>query len=187
MSKLTDKNVLVPLLLLLLLARFVVVPVIEWQNARWQSLQVLEKQLAKANNVLSRGEQYQQTLDALKATNDELLKHYYQQNNVNALKLSFQQELEQLVKKHNVTIRNFNWPNELPGDITKLSAQLTVAGKTRDVASLHLDLVQHAKLIQVERFNLVIKKMKTGSLGEVSGNLLLTIYSTTPEEEKSDV
>lgn len=109
-----------------------------------------------------------------------------------AFKLQQQQQLETIFKKFNITVKNFNWVNDISGNIAQSRAKINFEGQTTDLVKLHLAIAALPKFIKIVQWTTYLKKkrnrraMKNSNahdeniLGKASGNLVLIAYNIPP-------
>lgn len=179
------RKLMLSVLAVLLIVRFVVVPIFDWQQQQIAQIASQSKKLAKVNRVIDRLPQISQALQNLQQSNQALQSHYYKSASLQAFKLQGQQQIERLFKVHNLQVKNFNWVTDIPGTITQLRARISFSGKTKDLAMLQLALARQTKLLDIGQWTLRIKRMNDHSLGDVTGNFLLTAYYISPAQESA--
>lgn len=172
-------------LAVLLIARFVVVPVFDWQQQQITQIESQNNKLAKVQRVIARLPEISAELDKLQQSNQKLQALYANQASALAFKLQQQQRIEELFKVHNIEVKNFNWVAEIPGEITQLRAKVFFSGKSKDLALLQLAIARLPKLLNVGEWTLQIRRMDGHSLGKVTGNLLLIAYNIPAVQESA--
>lgn len=183
MTKQANTKKLLAVLAVLLILRFVFVPVFEWQDETLAQVQQQKLQLEKAERVIERTEILQNSIDNLKGKIAAVEKNYYQQQSNNAFRLQIQQEMEKLFVEHNVKLKNFDWTNEVEGLVTQNRATIAFDGNTIDLTKLQLTLAQSPVIIDIPQWRAVIKRMKEDSFGKVTGSLVITFFSTNGQAQ----
>ncbi|MDO6426501.1 hypothetical protein Q4489_05720 [Thalassotalea sp. 1_MG-2023] len=181
MSSVTRKNLLL-IVALLAVIRFVIVPIFEWQEEKIDDIDAKITRLDKAENVINRQAKLTTLLSDVQQSNEETEVLYHNFTSTNAMKLSLQQQVEKIFSQHSVKIKNFTWPNELPGNITELRAKVFFDGNTKDLAKLHLALSAQTKLFNIAEWTIHIRKMKEDSLGVASGSLVFSAYNLSSKK-----
>lgn len=182
--ELEDKRkLMLGVLAVLLIARFVLVPIFDWQQAQISTIEAKQQRLVKANAVVNRLPQLELALAQLQESNQVQQARYFKQSSLNAFKLQLQQQIETLFADYDMKISNFSWVVEIPGQITEARAKIAFEGSTANFARLQLAIAQSPKLLNIAQWSLHIKRMSSQSLGQARGSLLLAAYSVTPPVE----
>ena len=194
-------KVLLSVLAVLLLLRFIVVPIFAWQDEKIAQLQSSQQRLTKAENVIERLPQITQELEKLQRSNQQLASYYSTETSMPAFKLKQQQQIEKLFESYNVQVKNFNWAADIPGVIDQSRANITFDGKTKDFARLQLAIAQLPTLLKVTQWTAHIAKKKKRrrskkknqakapksnsetikSLGIARGNMIIVAYNISAE------
>ena len=166
-------------LVLLVSLKFIVVPLIDWQNTQLAQLTNLEKRAAKSQNVIAnQGQinQAQQTINAqLKAVNS-LFVDYQREGE---FKLAMQQQLEQTVASNQLQINTSSWLPSIAvanNQLIRHQLRLNLKGKMRDFITLITHLESQTPKAELKSLNINIKGQKTDALGNMSGSLELAFY-----------
>ena len=184
MAELKKHGFLLSVLAVLLVAKFVLVPVIEWQDAMIADIQLLEKKSQKVARVIS-GESNTNEINLL--LSEEVAKGnklFYPHQAQSKFKLQQQKLIESLLAEHQLKSQNIGWqtPSELTFiQVDKHPLQLRFSGKTLDVMKFIAAIEKLEKKIEVSDFNLSLKKQNENSLGQCDGRLTVNFYvnSTT--------
>jgi len=177
------RKLMLGVLTVLLLTRFILVPIFYWQQEQIDQIKEKKQRLVKTNNIITRLPQVQLALVQLKQNNKKQEKRYFNQPLSNTFKLQLQQKTEKLFSQHELKVTNFNWVAEIPDQITQARAKISFEGATKDFAKLQLDIAQLPKLLNIMQWTLHIKRMNDHSLGNIKGNILLSAYNIALEPE----
>lgn len=177
------RKVMLGVLAVLLLARFILVPIFDWQQEQILAIETKQQRLVKTNNIIDRLPQINLALSELEANNLQQQQRYFEHASSNAFKLQLQQEIESVFTEHELKVTNFNWVVEIPGEISQARAKIAFEGTTANFALLQLAIAQFPKLLNIAQWTLQINRMNNRSLGKVRGSLLLTAYNITPQTE----
>jgi len=165
------------LLTFLLVIKFVIIPILDWQQEQITKIQVMSKRLTKVEQVLERLPTIKVALKSVQEENSLLQEKYYNNTSINTFKLQLQQQIERLFEQHNLTVKNFNWVLGVKGKLDQERANISFRGKTKDFALLQIAIARLPKLINTAQWTLHIKKMNDESLGEANGTLILIAYN----------
>ncbi|SEK46974.1 hypothetical protein SAMN05216262_101434 [Colwellia chukchiensis] len=175
-----NRKMLLLVLLVLLIARFVIVPIVDWQDEKLASIAANSNNLHKSEQVIARSEKIATELAHVKQLNQTLSDKYFQQANLNDFKLKLQQQLESLFSQHNLKVKNFSWVAHIPGDVVQERANISFEGEIKNVVALQLAMAQLPQLLQIIQWNFPIRNMSETSLGTTRGQLLVAAYNVAP-------
>lgn len=162
----------------MLVARFILIPIIEWQDDMIAENESLSKRLTKIDNVLFNEEVIALNLSKVKNTNSALQQNYFIASDVEAFKLKQQQVLEQKFENHKLKIKGINWIANIPGDVSEHRLKITFQGKTKHLAQMQMELVQQSPYIDVTEWVIRLKQNNQTSMGLANGYVMLTFFST---------
>jgi len=180
MEDLKKHALLLIILTFLLLAKFLYMPIIEWQNALIIEINTIEKKLRKIEGVLGNEEKI---LHANKQYEQQfaITKHlFFAQNSQATFKLQQQQMLEKVFEKSNIKITRFGWENTIPLvdlQVEHYPLKVYLSGKISDFVKLTTQLERYSPFIEVSGLVLVVKKQTSSNLGETKGNISLNLYA----------
>jgi len=177
------RNLMLAVLAVLLIARFILVPVFEWQQEQIDQIAAKAQRLVKTEHIVKRLPQINEALAQLKQSNQQQQVHYFKHDSMNRFKLQLQQKIENIFSQSNIKVTNFNWVAETTEQITQARARVTFQGATKDFVLLQLAMAQLPELLNINQWDLHIKRMDTRSLGKANGNLVLTAYNISPNVE----
>jgi len=188
-------KIMLSLLTVLMLIRFVIVPIFSWQDEKVAKIQNSKQRIAKTENVIARLPQITSALKKLQLSNKNIESFFTKKKSLAAFKLQQQQQIESLFTTHGIKVKNFNWAADIPGKISESRAKITFEGKTSDFARLHLAIARLPTLIKVAEWTANIKKKRkrkskkannnnsdnVKTLGTARGSLLLIAYNINPQ------
>jgi len=189
MNELKKHALLLSIVALLILVKFAVMPIMQWQDNAVVELRNLQKKLGKVSQVLGSedktGEVNQQVAEQLAAAQQLFFAHQSQ----SAFELAQQQYFEALTEKHNLRSRNFGWQNVSQRDdlaLTRFQAAIRIDGKLKDIIALFVELETQTKRIEIVGFNISPKSQSEKSLGRVrSARITIALYVNQAQGEKS--
>ncbi|MFT5813785.1 MAG: hypothetical protein ACI9VT_001543 [Psychroserpens sp.] len=177
------RKLMLGVLAVLLIARFILVPVFDWQKGKIALIAEKEQRLIKTNNVIDHVPQINLALKQLNQSNNKQQDRYFAEASTNTFKLQLQQKIEMLFSEHTLKVTNFNWVAEIPGQITQARAKISFEGATTQFAMLQLAIAQLPKALNIAQWTLQVKGMNEHSLGNVNGSILLIAYNIAPQKE----
>jgi len=159
----------------LLLARFLIVPVIDWQNDTLFGLNLEKGQLQKMRNLLKSEAQLLDLAQAYDAELSALQEVLF--NDTELLKLSVQAELMKTISAAELSVRSFSWVFDKDGPHRTLRAQVSYSGSFGDSIKMLWTLDASPRMFRVVDSRHMIKSQKKDSLGTVEGFLTLEVYA----------
>lgn len=166
-AELNKNQFLLSVLALLLLLNFIVVPAMNWQDAKVISNQRLVKQYQKTQQVINAIDKNQELKNTLSNELQPIKAYLYPELEQVKFKLQIEQEIEVLLSKNQLDLLSIGWQNAQILDglkITKFDANLRVKGRTINLIHFFYELENNPK-IQLNDFNIDIT-----SHGETLGN-----------------
>jgi len=164
---------------LLVIIKFVIIPVFDWQDEQLIEIQLLQKKISRIDGVLeNRGEieQYRNQLEKLLADTDDV---FLTSGNVATFQLEQQQWLEDKIKLHGLDVSNIGWsPQQTQAkfNVTAHNVQLNVDGKTIQIMSFLQDIQAQKNYIAIQAFSFNFKRQEKLNLGSASVRLNLVFY-----------
>lgn len=174
-----QKPYLVVLLLGLVLARFVGMPVIEWQNEKRAELLLESKRVQRAEKAISN----QHILSPLLASLDEKVtknkQRLFPQQAENKFKLAQQKNIETLITGFGLKVTNIGWlaiKNVEPYNMDLYQLQVRFAGDGIRFPTLMAEVENQKKWIEIADFTYAFRRQTATKLGESNGQLTLNFY-----------
>ncbi|WDE13270.1 hypothetical protein [Thalassomonas haliotis] len=172
MTELRKHAFLIAVLLLLVVIKFILLPIFQWQEQLSIENNRLEKKAAKISKVLTDdgrvAEVRQQLVRQLKL-GESLLFSYQEEA---AFKLTQQQVFERLLEKHALKASNIGWQTgsalENVG-LVKYQVKIKFDGKFVDVIAMFAELESSTPWLQIHDFNITSKGQKADDLGYIRG------------------
>lgn len=181
MSLLEDKRVsrssLIFILVALIVLRFAVLPLVDWQQSRISDIQSKQVQLGKTIDLINSQSDYQQLALKLKAEKDKLAPLFYEDDD-NA-KLQIQKDIEQIFSDHSVPIERFNWVLDDRADSGLRSLRVLVGfkGQLDAVMKVLLDMSKHNKIARQVEWRQTLTKRRKTDVGQSRGHVTLEFYA----------
>jgi hypothetical protein len=180
-NKLLTRGSLLFLLGLLLVARFIFIPLVEWQENRVAVIEVKARQLDKIATLIDGA-----------AANEEMLVR--SQENFSALrgslfadedgvKLGLQQSIRSIFSKQKVTMSSFEWSHdEFTGPLRTLKATVLFHGNTEGMILSFMQLRTATKVVKISEWNQRFTQTAPGRLGTTRGSMVVEFYAIGPGE-----
>jgi len=179
MAELKKHTLLLLTLSFLLLAKFIFLPVIDWQNTMISEIQLLEKKSLKVARVIAGQSSTSKTNLTLSKEVERGNKLFYSHQAPSKFKLTQQKMVESLLDKYQLKSQNIGWqtPSELISlQVIRYPLQLRFSGKTLDVIKFIAATETFERNMEVNNFNLSLKRQDDSSLGYFNGKLTLNFY-----------
>lgn len=178
METLKQKPYLITLLVLLVAMKFIVMPIIEWQNNKQVELQLSDKRLAKSQFAIANQDAIQPLIEKLQEQVQRTTVRLYPHQNENAFKLAQQKELETLVSDLGLKVNGIGWLNSTITDngIIQYQMQLNVSGDGVKIPQLFAAIEGGKHWIAVDDFNIAFRRQSKTNIGESNARMTLNYY-----------
>lgn len=187
---LQNKTLLLSLLGILLVIKFVVQPVLEWQTAQSEQLARQSNQLEKGLALLDEQAELETRLLSLSnrrtALNGQL---YGSDSDATNYQLRVQRLLEDLLEKNNLRARNSNWLSPVSDSVSEeLRLEIALSGKIKDFIHFLLDVEQVKPKLAVLRIGSAINRMSSvqNKLGSFNGVVVITGWRALSDEQMQE-
>jgi hypothetical protein len=164
---------------LLVIIKFALLPVLQWQENTIASNALLEKRLVKSAYAIANKEQMQSTLTKSSKQLSQLNKTVFNYQATNNFKLAQQKQLESLFEQHKVAITSIVWQAPVPlnqWQLNKFQIQLRVKGTVTAMQKIHAVLESQPQWIATEDYNFRVDKRRQNRLGKLSGRIALNYF-----------
>jgi hypothetical protein len=185
MQVLRNYPYLTGLLALLLVLKFLLVPLIQWQNETLWSIKQNHKRLSHAATAAVNMSANQRQLSQLQQQLKQIQAVFYPQLKEASFKLEQQQLLESLLAEHHFNVSNIGWTYSaqvLGQPLIKHQLSVSFDGDTFDLPSLYLTLDRNPQWIDVMSFSFNLMGQNEKSLGRFRGSLDLVFYQLAGNE-----
>ena len=188
MQALRNYPYLTGLLVLLLVLKFLLVPLIQWQNETLWSIKQNHKRLSRADTATVNISANQRQLGTLKLQLEQIQSVFYPPQKEASFKLEQQQLLESVLAEHNFKVSNIGWTYSaqvLGQPLIKHQLSVSFDGQTFDLPNLYLALDNNSQWIDVLGFSFNLIGQNENSLGKFRGSLDLVFYQHAGNERKA--
>lgn len=179
------KQQLLLVLALLLFAKFILQPLLQWQSEKRDQIQLAEKRLTRGEQAIAESQDYQQRIEKLDETLSALKGKLFSPMEETAFRLEQQSWLENKLAQFNLEADSVSWSpiKELSNGVTQHRMDITVIGDVDDVVRFHRSLEQNAeKWVHFLAFNWVINRHLEFRVGTVRGSATVAFYMAASEE-----
>jgi hypothetical protein len=193
MADLKKHALLLSIMAMLLVAKFIVVPIFAWQQQVVSDIASKQKKLSKVDNLLAEEQSFTTVNQEFSEQLDLAEQLFYPYQSSAAFKLAQQQYFEGLVTKHQVDLSTFSWQNmseDKDLQVTRYQVQIKLRGNVSNIVTLLTELESQAQRIEVHNFNISLKGQNQQSLGKTRNarvNLRFYVHnqsSQTNQESK---
>ncbi len=166
------------IIVLLLCMKFLLYPVLEWQDAQIINLQLLKNKYLKTTELNKQKDTIEKYYQDISMKLQGVKGVVFEPMKETELQLQQQKWLEGLLAKNFISYRNIGWekPTLVDGnnDIIKHSVNLSLKGDINDIVSLYISLETNIHFTSIDSFNFNIKGNDQTKL---DGRLVLSFYS----------
>ncbi len=183
MEELKQHRVLLSFIAILVFIKFVVIPVLDWQETVIIDIQNKERKLEKASQLIKRSGSFQEDRKLISAQLKEAEQLFFSLQVDSDFKLTQQKYLEQLMATHNLNVENFGWQTSSVNDsmlLKKYQVQVRFSGNITDLVNFIISLDQHSKRYEVTNFNF---SFPPGSSNIRNGRLSINFYMDQSDKE----
>lgn|GEM_PF-1962522 len=188
MAELKQHALLLSIILILVIAKFVIVPVFAWQDEILSDITLLDKKQDKITSVLGQQNENKINNEQLNVLISDADKMFFPYQQESAFKLSQQKMLESLLSTHKLKSQNIGWQAStlLEGlTATRYSIMIRFSGQTADAIRFMGALESQVRRIEIKDFNVSLKGQRAENLGQVNGQVILYLYVNNMEQKNS--
>lgn len=150
-----------PWLLLLVLAKFVWMPLIDVRNADKVELGVISSQVVKTQNIIENREAFELRSKGLEAAINQMERHFFRSEDESAFRLALHQQLEAEAKALSLEVESIRWLDPLrEGVVSWFNLEVELSGSVDDIATFHRYLTQNKERISISSVSWRTKKSR---------------------------
>jgi hypothetical protein len=180
MAEIKKHALLLSLLALLIVLKFVVVPIFDWQDQLILNIESQQKQATRMTKVLTDDDDQNTNRQALATELEKIERLFFSYRSDAAFKLEQQQAFEQLLEKHQLRSSNIGWQaeTELQGAALKrYQMKIKFSGLFVDAVAMFIELESTLPWSEIEDFNISTRGTQKDNLGSIrSGNLTINLF-----------
>jgi len=189
MKELKKHTLSLVMISLLVVIKFILIPVFEWQDGLVSNIQNKNKRLTKINNVLSNNIKTTEDNSQLSENLVKAESFFFPSQSESSFKLAQQQAFEKLMGKHNVKSSNVGWQtttiiNDM--ELKRYQVNIRFEGALFDVIAMYTELEGLSPWLEIENFNIPMNNKKNDSLGYIKGGRVavnLYMHSVISQKE----
>ncbi|GGA98903.1 GspMb/PilO family protein [Agarivorans gilvus] len=177
MTLLNNRKLLVSILAVLAVLRFVVVPIIDWQNTKASEIESLKSRLEKSKALVAQSDY----LQSVKQQVDEQLNNqqqvFFHGDADSASQLKQLQNVEKLLKARELNLRSSRWLGKLDHDsYTELRLEINITGELIHFIQFISDLETQPLPRRFVEWRVNIKGMTETEMGRLTrGSAIIKI------------
>ena len=178
-QQLKKYKLLLLITLLLIVIKFIIVPIFNWQSVQISKAESQQLRLIKANSIIAQKESFILAADSAKESLRQYEDALFDSEEINGFKIDKQKEISRYLKENNLTLLNIGWQPELQflnAQLHREQVRLNVGGQTHSVAQFIYFIEHHSKLVSVEQLSLNIRGLTTDESGTAEASMLISFY-----------
>lgn len=180
MSLLNNRKLVIGTIAVLASLKFIVVPVIDWQNEQAAVYEKKLRQLNKGLSLLNNREELTAEIESWRAQNVQYIELMAQPaKSATSFQLAKQNDLDKLLEKHGLKAKRSNWLEHIEqGVVEEHKLELSLSGQLKDFISLVIEIEQASPRMAIVDYRMTISKMSPAShkLGNFSGTLVIASW-----------
>ncbi|MCC2614811.1 hypothetical protein LJ739_00985 [Aestuariibacter halophilus] len=185
-----NKTILLGFVAVLLVIKFAVVPLIDWQDSTAATVHRQAAQLEKGKRLLANQEDIAARVQALEALRETLQEGLvFSAEDQTSLQIELQSFLGKRLEEYGLEARNINWLNSLSkGPLVEQRVELSLSGKLHGLISFMLDVEQFQPRMSVVRINTINSNMypQRQTLGQFNGMVVLSMMRNAGTSGETD-
>lgn len=181
------KRILLSVIAILVLLKFVIQPLWNWQTDLQQKTATIKRQAVRTNEVLKQQDSLSTELERAQASLESLDNVFPRPPSVDALKLRVQQQISKIATQNDIEVDLVSWGTQLPSNVdsvVKQQLRIELAGATKALTLFHTELLSSfANFQQIDAelsFRGSLLKSKVGQL-----TMNIEVYHWLPIAEAS--
>jgi hypothetical protein len=159
--------------------KFILIPIIDWQNEQINSVLILERKIAKIENLLLSDDLFNEQHTNLSNALSNIEHGVFSYQEESTFQLQQQKIVESDLLKNALKISSIGWGNvvELDGlPLLQYPLEYRITGKTNKIIEYLIQLKTQDKLPDIKALNLSFRNQNQGELGSISARVRVTYY-----------
>jgi len=180
MNELKKHGFLLSIIIILIIIKFIIVPVFDWQSGKLSIIRLLEKKQLKVEKVLANQKEYINANESLVTIFKQIDSLFSHQKSESAFKLTQQQTIEKLLAQFNLKSQNIGWKGVSLLEsiqLKRFQVEIHFKGKSIDVINFIVELEKQPQWIDIIDFNLSVKGQKKDEIGSMDGRININMYN----------
>lgn len=178
MQQLIKNRMLILLLLVLLVIKFIWVPLWDEKQQAWQRIVALEKSAAKSQSLIEQESKIQERSGIIESMLDSIELFIPTTQNMSGLKLQQQQKVEALISSHSLTITQISWNDGLlEQGIQPIYLDIRLSGEVNKLIEFMISLEQSTdfNVYGLESLRMNFNGQSDDKMGNFRGSLMLVL------------
>lgn len=167
-------------ILLLIVVKFIFMPIIEWQNDVLNHVALQEKKLAKVERLIVNTELMKNALSKLHAESSVVHGFFYQDQDINTLQRAIQKDIEAKLKSNNIRINSAGWKKEVKkegSEIVSMKLDLRVQGAADQLTAFFIAYQTMNTKFNISQLNMIFNSNKVHKNGRASANFSFEFFN----------
>lgn len=159
-------------------ARFILLPLLEWQADKREQLLVVTQQLERAARLKNSGPEQEQQLQILQHLKAETLSLYPDASQTTQFRLTMQQQLEQQLTEQGLEVNLFDWlsqQTEQNGSIERHQIRLVVQGQPQLIMTAFMKTLVTKPWLRVLDIQLQMHNSIGRNSNRINANIILEL------------
>lgn len=169
-----NKSLLLGLLGCLIVIRFILIPVFQWQNDTVSSLDRTLSKIIEMDALLEQRDAINEGITQLAPFEQQINSLYFDVDEDS--KISVQQAIEKKLSTHNITIKSIGWVYENISDEQEHWLDISLSGQLTDIVKFQHSLSEATPRIYVQSTKLRRLRSNQQTIDNVRGNIVLKIF-----------
>ncbi|NMP32950.1 hypothetical protein HII17_15435 [Thalassotalea sp. M1531] len=186
MEELKKHPFAVGLIVILVAIKFVILPILNWQNKLIDEIRLNEKRLVKTQALIQNGDLLQKNYADLLAEESKLYSLYHVTDDLGNLQRILQRDIEDRLKNLGLKISSIGWKTPIKLDKASVSLiyiDYRIEGSSKNVINHILKLSLMAKPPKIEALNLVFQRSEVGKIKRLNARISLS-FAVRSESQK---
>jgi len=179
MEELKRHSLALSLVAILCIIKFIIFPIVDWQNEKFSELYLLERQVVKSETLVNNKQSIDANVLKINMAIDQLSKVLYSADEKVDFELKKQQWFEEQIKSYKLTMKNFGWENpkfEKNTNVSEKIAKIQIDGATKNIIDFMLYLDVNEKHHKISSLSINVKGQNSDALGKATMRFKLHFY-----------
>jgi hypothetical protein len=141
---------------LLILIRFGLIPIYDWQDKTIQRIKVVQQAVAKKRALMGNEDKIDALLMKTESSFEDTLKYYYQDfSDTQALQLTFQKEIEELASSQGVKTGRKDWLEPSEGEVVQVPIKIVCEAEPQKIMAFLSSIENADRFFSVDRLKII--------------------------------
>ncbi len=184
MMMLNNRKLLVSILTVLFILRFVVVPIIDWQNTKVSEIASLKSRLEKSKALVAQSDYLNNIKQQVEKELNNQMQIFFHGDAESASQLKQLQVLEEQLKNRDLNLRSSRWLGKINYDnYTELRLELNITGDLFNFIQFVSDLEMQPLPRRFVEWRVGIKGMSKNEMGKISSGRIIIKILVVPTRQ----